>query len=339
MTFQTFTGREYLKIDIANNMGLDKEDWDVRLAWFDENEGRLDTLVKQAEEPALFFAGITAWQKVCKGEPTGYPISLDATSSGIQLLAALTGDRKAAALCNVIDAGCRMDAYTALYQSMLDRIGDSAKITRKDTKQAIMTAFYSSTAVPKKVFGEGALLDIFYDTMKEECPGPWEVTETMLAIWDNTALINEWIMPDNFHVKIKVMGNVMDYVQFLNEPFEVNYSVNKPIEGGRSLGANMIHSVDGMLVREMTRRCDYDPEHVAKITRWVNECRGGTSRSRDNDKLVMRLADLHRESGFLSARVLEYVDSANMGHLEPGALLTLVQSLPAKPFQVLSVHD
>lgn len=97
--------------------------------------------------------------------------------------------------------------------------------------------------------------------------------------------------------------------------------------------------IDGMLVREMTRRCDYDPEHIAKITRWVNECRGGTSRSRDNDKLVMRLADLHRESGFLSARVLEYVDSANMGHIEPGALLTLVQSLPAKPFQVLSVHQ
>lgn len=242
MSFQAFTGKEYLKIDIANNFGLDKEDWDVRLAWFDEHEGHLDTLVKQAEEPALFFAGITAWQKVCKGEPTGYPISLDATSSGIQLLAALTGDRKAAALCNVIDTGHREDAYTNLYQLMLDRIGEGAKITRKDTKAAIMTAFYSSTAVPKKVFGEGALLDIFYETMREECPGPWEVTETMLAIWDNTALMNEWIMPDNFHVKIKVMGNVTDYVQFLNEPFEVNYSVNQPIEGGRSLGANMIHS-------------------------------------------------------------------------------------------------
>ena len=137
MAMQLFSGKEYLKIDIANNFGLDKEDWDVRLAWFDENEARLDTLVKQAEEPALFFAGITAWKKVCKGEPTGYPISLDSTASGLQLLAVLTGDRKAAALCNVVDAGRRMDAYTALYQSMLDRIGEGAKISRKDTKQAI----------------------------------------------------------------------------------------------------------------------------------------------------------------------------------------------------------
>ena len=97
--------------------------------------------------------------------------------------------------------------------------------------------------------------------------------------------------------------------------------------------------IDGMLVREITRRCDYDPEQIIKIKRWVNECRGGTSQSREGDKMVMRLADLHRESGFLSARVLEYVDPANMGHIEPGALLSLVQSLPAKPFQVLSVHD
>ena len=105
-----------------------------------------------------------------------------------------------------------------------------------------MTAFYSSTAVPKRVFGEGALLDIFYETMESEAPGPWEVTKTMLAIWDNEALVNEWVMPDNFHVKVKVMGQETDYVNFLNKPYEVNYSVNKPIEGGRSLGANMIHS-------------------------------------------------------------------------------------------------
>ena len=339
MAFQEFSGKEYLKIDIANNMGLDKEDWDVRLAWFDDNEENLDALIKQAEEPALYYAGVQAWKKAKAGKPSGYPISLDATSSGIQLLAALTGDRKAAALCNVIDTGHREDAYTGLYNTMLAKVGEGAKISRKDTKQAIMTSFYSSTAVPKKVFGEGALLDIFYETMKEHAPGPWEVTETMLAIWDNTALINEWIMPDNFHVKVKVMGNETDYVNFLNKPYEVNYSVNKAIEGGRSLGANSTHSTDGMVVREMTRRCGYNADQIVKIKRWLEECRGGTSRSRPEDKLIMRLAELHQESGFLSARVLQYVDAANMGHLDKKALTSLVQSLPAKPFDVLSVHD
>ena len=339
MTFQTFSGREYLKIDIANNFGLDKEDWDVRLAWFDDNESNLDALIKQAEEPALYYAGVQAWKKACKGQSSGYPISLDATSSGIQLLAALTGDRKAARLCNIVDTGHREDAYTGLYNTMLERIGEGAKISRKDTKSAIMTAFYASTAVPKRVFGEGALLETFFDVMETECPGPWEVTKTMLAIWNPEALHNSWVLPDNFHVKVKVMGNVTEYVHFLNEPFEVNYSVNKPIEGGRSLGANKLHSVDGMVVREMDRRCNHNADRITTISRWIKEARGGTSTSRDNDKIIMTLASHYRESGFLSARVLDYVDAANMGHLDRDALSSLVQSLPAKPFKVLSVHD
>jgi DNA-directed RNA polymerase len=136
---QTFTGREYLMIDIANSFGLDKLNWDDRLGWFEQNEDKLDSLIKLADEPALFFAGVQAWKKVKKGEPSGYPISLDATSSGIQILAALTGDRKAAQLCNVVNTGNREDAYKKIYEIMVNKIGDEAKIDRKETKKAIMT--------------------------------------------------------------------------------------------------------------------------------------------------------------------------------------------------------
>lgn len=342
MSFQTFTGLEYLKIDIANNFGLDKEDWDVRIAWFDENEHQLDALIKSAEEPALYFAGLGAYRAFKAGNASGYPIALDATSSGIQLLACLTGDRKAASLCNVIDTGHREDAYVKLYHCMVNKVGEGAKIERKATKQAIMTAFYSSTAVPKQVFGEGALLDIFYETMMEEAPGAWETTQAMLDIWDPTALINEWVMPDNFHVKVKVMGNTTEYVHFLNQPFEVNYSVNQPIENGRSLGANTTHSLDGMVVREMTRRCDYDVVQIANIWKLIDGERGGTSRTRDQDKIVLALLAHAEDSGFLSARIFQYLDVANFGHLNgkmTKKLIKLLGTLPPKPFQVLSVHD
>ena len=135
--FQTFTGKSYLKIDIASNFGLDKADWNDRLSWFDENEGQLHSLVPKAEEPALFYAGVVAWEKAKEEKMCGYPISLDATCSGIQILAALSCDRQAASLCNVIDTGHREDAYISIYNTMARKLGSSAKIDRKKTKQAI----------------------------------------------------------------------------------------------------------------------------------------------------------------------------------------------------------
>lgn len=82
MTFQSFSGKEYLKIDIANNYGLDKLDWNDRIKWFDENQKDLKSLQKTAAEPALFYAGVQAWAASQNGKPSGYPISLDATCSG-----------------------------------------------------------------------------------------------------------------------------------------------------------------------------------------------------------------------------------------------------------------
>ena len=134
---QKFTGKAYLQIDIASNYGLEKETWEHRLNWFEQNQGNLDNLVKTAKEPALFYAGVLAWKDAQQQKATGYPISLDATSSGLQLLACLTGDRQAAQLCNVVSTGQREDAYSNIYDYMLGVTGDSAKISRDMAKEAV----------------------------------------------------------------------------------------------------------------------------------------------------------------------------------------------------------
>lgn len=338
MAFQEFTGREYLKIDIAGNYGLDKLSWNERLVWFDLNEKFLDNLVASAKEPALFYAGVSAWKNVLQGKPIGYMISLDATSSGLQLLAVLTGDRLASEICNVVDTGFREDAYTAVYDEMLHRIGETAKITRDDTKQAIMTALYSSTAVPKRVFGEGALLNTFYQTVSDMAPGAWELNQAFLSFWDPDAYSHDWTLPDNFHVHIKVMGQVADTVHFLNAPYEVTYAINTPIEGGRSLGANTIHSIDGMIVRELTRRCDFDHGRVLAVKDALSGARR-TRSDRVQDKLVGELWSHYRASGYLSARILDVLDEENVGLVDPAPVLELINSLPEKPFKVISIHD
>lgn len=134
---QHFTPKQYLKIDIANSFGLDKLDWDKRLEWFEANESSLLSKLREAENPAMFYAGVKAWEEVKAGRTTGYPISLDATSSGIQILSILTGDRKAAEISNVLDSGHRSDAYQALYQAMIKRVGGNVQFSRADLKRSI----------------------------------------------------------------------------------------------------------------------------------------------------------------------------------------------------------
>lgn len=335
-----FTGREYLKIDIANSYGLDKKDWSERLAWFDAHENQLEELVIQAKEPAMFYAGVKAWRDVQAGRPIGYTVGLDATSSGLQILAALTGDRSAAELCNVVNTGHRRDAYKSIYERMTTIITDSTKIDRDKVKDAIMTAFYGSKAVPKQVFGTGKLLDIFYEVMATLAPAAWELNEAFLAMWDPDATINSWVLPDNFHVHVKVMDTVREVVHFQNKPYDVYHKVNRPMAEGRSLGANTIHSVDGMIVRELTRRCDHDPVRINQLREWIHKgSYWGAQAETDNDKMVIKLWGHYERTGYLSARILDHLNPSNGGYIDINIIEELLNSLPEKPFKVVSVHD
>jgi len=337
---QTFTGLEYLKIDIANNYGLDKKTWDYRLNWFEQNQHQLLNLVPDAKEPALYYAGVKALKEVLAGQPIGYMVSLDATSSGIQILAALTGDRKAAILCNLVDSNDRQDAYTLIYEYMLYHTNEVAKIGRDQCKDAIMTAYYSSTAMPKLIFGEGKLLEMFYETLRTLSPAAWELNDTMLAMWNPEAYSHDWVLPDNFHVHIKVVDQVKQSVNFLNKPYDVFFKVNKPMESGRSLGANTTHSVDGMVVREMTARCGYDPKLVSELNELLlSGAPMGTGISTDADRMVMQLWKNYQRSGYLSVRILSFLNQGNIGHVDIFTITKLIQSLPRKPFTVVSIHD
>lgn len=338
-----FTPREYLQIDIANNFGLDTLNWDDRLQWFMDNENKLDSLLSQAKEPALFFAGVKAWRQVLNGEAIGYPISLDATASGFQILACLTGDRQAAELCNVVDTGNRLDAYTVIYEAMMEAIGGECNLDRKQTKRAVMTSLYASEAVPREVFGEGALLGLFYETMEQRAPRVWAINNLFKNLWNPLATHHKWVLPDNFHVQIKIMGNAYEQVRFAGNDFEVIRKVNMPQPEGRSLGANVTHSIDGMVVREMLRRCSYDPLQIERVEWAMKNIHRSNPIQRiyaqGDDAMVYMLWARYQETGYLSARILDHITINNVGIVDFKVLQALVDSLPAKPFDLIAVHD
>lgn len=342
---QTFTGIQYLQIDIASNFGLDKATWNERLQWFEAHKDQLDELVNAAENPALYFAGVQAYRKACVGQASGYPISLDATSSGLQLLACLTGDVSAAQLCNVINyiedgVTQRRDGYTVIYRAMVSALGEEGRITRDPVKKAVMTALYGSKAQPKRVFGEGELLNVFFDTMLELAPAAWELNETMPCFWNPDALEHSWVLPDNFHVHVKVMDTEMEIIHFMNEPIEVFSQVNRPTDTGRSLGANTIHSLDGMIVREMTRRCNYDWIKVSRICDWLTDKPVDPEPSDQRDfEICQELWGHYMRTGYLSARIIDHLTAWNISYYDADVIKELIYSLPAKPFEIMSIHD
>lgn len=343
---QQFTGLQYLHMDIANHFGLDKEDWDVRLAWFYNHEDKLEYLLDKADSPAQYFAAVQAWRATQRKEPVGYAIALDATASGMQILACLTGDRRAAELCNVVNVGKRMDAYTAVYQKMLAKVGQQGRVTRDMVKTAVMTALYNSEAEPKRVFGTGALLTKFYETMEEEAPAVWELNKYYKAIWDSTRSTYSWVLPDNFHVHVKVINEVTETVLFNGKHYDVVTKHHAPTAEGRSLSANTTHSIDGMIVREIGRRCNYNPNQVAKVELlltnpeiWNNPTEYPTD---EQTQLLETLLGHFEQTGYLSARILDCIHYDNVHLMDFSArhfTLELIKSLPARPFQVFSIHD
>lgn len=203
-----------------------------------------------------------------------------------------------------------------------------------------INALYGSKATPKEVFGEGNLLNLFHTTMEHAAPACWELNQTCLDIWDPTVLSHNWVMPDNFHVKVKVMTSITERVHYMNEPHDVTRYVNAPKEAGRSISANMVHSIDGMIVREMLRRCMYDPNRVDHARILLESEKNNADVMTDEDLLVQTLWQHYEKSGYLSARIIDVLNLRNVGHItDRSVVLDLLNSLPWKPFQIIPVHD
>lgn len=259
-TFTEFTGIEYLLIDIAGNYGLDKKNWDERIDWTLSYEPQLMKMIRmteedpsytspfleEADEPAMFYAGVKALEAARQGKPTGYPISLDATASGMQILAIMSGCAKSAAACNVIPSSefydNRENAYTLLYDVMKGKVSNPADVSAADSKDSIMTSLYGSTAVPKKYFGTGDMLKAFYDTLEQEIPGAWSLNIGLKNLWQPNALSHDWVLPDNFHVHVKEMNMKRVNAHFLGQPTPIQVKVNQGAKEGLSLCPNVTHS-------------------------------------------------------------------------------------------------
>lgn len=254
----TDVGITGLKYAIAGHAGKDKLTWKQRLEWFDSLEGDIST--DDWDEPILGRKALRAWNDSIEDIPTGYWMSLDATASGLQIMAILTDCEQTAELTNLTDPDKMHDLYGQV-QTFINSRADN-KVTRDDVKYPLMTTFYNSKEYPKKVFDKQQL-ELFYEAIDGLLPGPAAVLEILNACWNKDALYHQWTLPDGHVAHVPVEVTV---TKEIDDPdlgkIVFSHKANEPSSVFRSLAPNVIHSIDGWIAREMIMRANFPIAHI-----------------------------------------------------------------------------
>ena len=354
----TFSGYEYLMIDVSNQWGNDKLVFEDRIQWVHEHMDELEALADQAETKPLYVKAVMALRKAQQGIPTGHLVGLDACCSGIQVMSVLTGCIDGARSTGMVDPNVRADAYSLCTEAMNNILvmeGLSVGIERKDAKRALMTSFYSSEAVPKEIFGEDTPeLRAFYQSAQQIAPGAWELLQDLKAAWQPYALFHAWQLPDGFDARVKVMEKVnarIEVDELDHATFSYEFQENIGSLKGISLPANVVHSADAYVMRCMHRRCNYNKEvveraYVALLTEQSLREQGITTAVQlfySQSKLGYYLEQYQRTQ-MADVVILPYIKDGKETQYLPDEyitkLLAIVEGmLQYDPFPLVTVHD
>ena len=244
-----------LYIAIANHAGKDKLSWEDRIEW---SKSSLNTIIDgkiKWDEPHLGRKAVKALLDTIDDQPTGYWMTLDATASGIQIMAALSGCTETASATNMVDPAVRRD----LYQEVTNAINNLCTVptTRKVVKKVVMTFFYNSIKTPERMLTK-AQLAAFYQVIQQLFPGAYKVMDIVNNLWNINGSHHRWTLPDGHVAHVPVLGTVK-----YNTPYGGIYRTELVTSPNyRSLLPNVIHSIDGYIAREMIRRCDFEVIHI-----------------------------------------------------------------------------
>lgn len=136
-------------------------------------------------------------------------------------------------------------------------------------------------------------------------------------------------MPDHGIVYKRVWDDEDYRIQepLLGSSFTFRTSVNRPIEKGVSLAADVTHSLDAYLLRELNRRCNFDRETLRNALELINAM--GDIHVTDRSKIVSLV-----EVDYLNVDTIQNYSLNQLALLKE--IITL--SLNAGSFEVVNIH-
>ena len=284
----TKKGMEWIKFQLATTYGLDKATMQERLEWVEKAENRelvhrvwsdpIGNIAdwENADEPWLFLAACVEWYELHYEHKfhTHLPIAVDATCSGLQILAGLAKDASTARMVNVIGSEKPQDAYATIAERSIDAIPDRLKphLDRKVTKRCVMTIPYYAKPFSNRSYIREAFKEKGVDVDKEELtqcvsavrsamnivvPGAmsvmkWIEQEVARAIKAGADEIH-WTTPSGFNVKqrlmkketkiikTQLMGRCMIHISGAEKGVDLKHHKN-------ATAPNLIHSLDASLL-------------------------------------------------------------------------------------------
>lgn len=250
---QQFNPMQYMAIDVANCLGMDKLLWDERIQFVKDNISCLEYLIPEnPKEKYLAVKAVKNFRLAQKGIPVNHIMALDSTNSGVQIMSLLTLDSFSASACNLIFTGKRED----LYQSVLNQL-KGVKLSRQQIKEVIIPMLYGSKMAPSEAFGEGTKQErAFIAAVEAAVPALSDCRDIITDCWDSDAKFHSWVLPDGHTAYCPVLES-FDYkveAEELSERFTFVQKEVEPSTNSTSLLANVIHSLDAYIVREMVRR-------------------------------------------------------------------------------------
>lgn len=322
----TYSPLQWLQIALANAFGHDKLNFDQRIQAISLASAIKAIDPSQAEEPAYAEA-------ICDGLNGNdrIRVHLDATASGTQILSAFANCRKSGSHCNLFGEA-RQDAYTNAWTAM----GMTEDIDRKSVKAAFMTSQFGSKKVPREALGEHNL-PAFYEMYHREFPGVWGVLQYIQGLWQENVHSHRWVMPDGFEVIQWNTGIEEQTVTLFGHQTVVRKQVHVQQRRGIALAANVTHSTDGFLCREMVKRAQFDPQEAQDTLDFgfVDEEKHGG---------LDYLLYLYRKTQFLSVDLLSVMNAQtfinDLSEVERLEIAMLLEQLSNKEaFNLVPIHD
>ena len=271
--YLTESGLRYLKIDIANAFGLDKQSYEDRINFVDSfSIERIKEEEFLADSPYEYRNAVEQLSNHYNGLPVEHITYLDCTNQALQLYAVLTSCKDTAYLCNISSGNELTDAYGVLAIAMNEITGLDI-FDRNNCKKALMTTLYGKmdgeSEIIKYFIENGVvyqdqitdeeLANAFQKAMRAIAPHAMRAMDVLQSL--NCADIDTyyWTMPDGFKVKYDVKSTQKLEISCKTKSgvkfhFDRDVQVYKGSEFNRGMSPNVIHSVDGYVAREMIRR-------------------------------------------------------------------------------------